>query len=138
MRFKSCINFLLTVAQSEVFLTLSNRLASYDITPGQYGILDCLWENTQASPKELAQELYLENSTISGMLDRMQKKGLIDRQLDPNDRRSIQVVLTPEGAALEKDILKIVDEVNQQVLGKFDEHTKQTLLSCLKQIGEVE
>lgn len=138
MRFKTCINYLLTVSQHEVFQLLSDRLSSFGITPGQYGVLDCLWENTQCSPKELSQELRLENSTISGLLDRMQKKGLIDRVLDPNDRRSIQVVLTPEGAALETEVLKVIEDFNRQVLSQFDAKTAQTLLSCLMKIGGVE
>jgi DNA-binding MarR family transcriptional regulator len=138
VRFKTCINYLLTVAQHEVFQTLNDRLSPYGITPGQYGVLNCLWENSQASPKELAQELALENSTISGVLDRMQKKGLIDRMLDPNDRRSIQVVLTPAGAALETDVLRVIDEVNAQILGQFDAQTAGTLINCLQQIGKVQ
>lgn len=97
-----------------------------------------MWETTQASPKELAQALSLENSTISGVLDRMQKKGLIDRLLDSNDRRSIQVVLTPEGSELKDDVLKVIEEVNRQVLGEFDEHTAEMLISCLQKIGKVQ
>jgi DNA-binding MarR family transcriptional regulator len=116
---------------------LSDRLSQFGITPGQYGVLNYLWEAKQANPKDLAHELSLENSTISGVLDRMQKKGLIDRLLDPNDRRSILVVLTPEGAALEGDVLSAVDEVNRQVLGQFDSDTAETLLQCLQQIAEV-
>lgn len=137
MRFKTCINYLLTAAQHEVFQQLSDRLAPYGITPGQYGVLNYLWETGQASPKELAQELSLENSTISGVLDRMQKKGLINRLLDPNDRRSIRVILTPKGSALESDVLRVIDEVNAQVLSQFDPHTSETLLHCLQKIGRV-
>ena len=42
MELKECINFLLTTAQHTVFQYLSQRLAPYDITPSQYGILNCL------------------------------------------------------------------------------------------------
>jgi len=138
VRFKTCINYLLTVSQHEVFQILSDQLSQFGITPGQYGVLNYLWEMKQANPKELAQELSLENSTISGVLDRMQKKGLIDRLLDPNDRRSIQVVLTPAGAALEEDVLSAVEEVNRQILSPFDPDTSETLLRCLQQIASVQ
>ena len=136
MRFKTCINYLLTVSQHEVFQLLSERLSRYGVTPGQYGVLSYLWETGQANPRELARELSLENSTISGVLDRMQKKGLIDRLLDPGDRRSIQVVLTPAGRALEADVLKAVDEVNEEVLRGFDPETAETLIRCLQRIAD--
>ncbi|SMC48399.1 MarR family winged helix-turn-helix transcriptional regulator [Papillibacter cinnamivorans] len=136
MRFKTCINYLLTASQHEVFGLLSDRLSQYGVTPGQYGVLSYLWEKEQANPKDLARELSLENSTISGVLDRMQKKGLIDRLLDPDDRRSIQVVLTPAGRALEADVLRAVDEVNEEVLSRFDPETAETLIRCLQKIAD--
>ena len=45
MELQNCINYLLTVAQHEVFQAFSNKLAQFNITPGQYGVLGCLWEN---------------------------------------------------------------------------------------------
>ena len=70
-----CINFLLTISQHEVFLIFSEHLAEFGITPGQYGVLACLWKNETLTPKEIATILRVENSTISGVLDRMQKRG---------------------------------------------------------------
>ena len=81
-----CINFLLTISQHEVFLIFSENLSEFGITPGQYGVLACLWKDETLTPKEIANILRVENSTISGVLDRMQKRGLIDRILDPKNR----------------------------------------------------
>ena len=53
--------------------------------------------------KEIATILRVENSTISGVLDRMQKRGLIDRILDPKNRRSIRVRPTEAGIDLRPD-----------------------------------
>lgn len=55
--------------------------------------------------KEIAAELKLENSTISGVLERMEKKELIERQVSKEDRRFIEVVLTEKGKALQNPIL---------------------------------
>jgi len=136
MEFNNCINYLLTMAQHAVFVQTSEKLARYDITPGQYGVLGYLWENGDAAPKDLATALALENSTVSGVLDRMQKKGLIDRRIDEEDRRSVRIALTPKGVALKKDVLKAIEEINDAVLGAFDNETAQTLLSTLRAIGK--
>ena len=53
----------------------------FDVTPVQYGVLYCLWKGDKTTPKEIAAELKLENSTISGILDRMEKKDLLKRQV---------------------------------------------------------
>ena len=138
MEFRSCINYLLTVAQREVKQQLSERLKEYNLTPGQYGVLNYLWEHQTATPKELAQTLMESNSAISTLLDRLQKQGLVHRQIDPNDRRSIQVVLTPEGENLKMGVLNTVNELNAVSMERVDADKREILMECLRQLGEVE
>ena len=137
MELQRCINYLLTTAQHEVFQTFSAGLSQFNITPGQYGVLSCLWQHGSRTPKEIAQTLCLENSTISGVLDRMQKRGLIDRVVDANDRRSIRVVPTEEGEALKDGVLRLIEELNVQILSRFTAEQKEVLLDCLQQIGKI-
>ena len=137
MELKECINFLLTTAQHTVFQYLSQRLAPYDITPSQYGILNCLWINDGTClPRQIAELLCLETSTVSGILDRMQKKDLIDRVINPENRREILVMITPKGEALKAPVLKIIDEVNEEVLKDFSPKETEFIRKSLRQIAE--
>ena len=137
MELKECINFLLTTAQHTVFQYLSQRLAPYDITPSQYGILNCLWINDGTClPRQIAELLCLETSTVSGILDRMQKKDLIDRVITPENRREILVMITPKGEALKAPVLKIIDEVNEEVLKDFSPKETEFIRKSLRQIAE--
>ena len=137
MKLQGCINYLLTTAQHEVFQNFSAGLSRFHITPGQYGVLNCLWEHKSCTPKEIAQSLRLENSTISGVLDRMQKRGLIDRIVDPNDRRSIQVIPTETGMAMRDAVLQVIDELNMEVLDCFSPEEREILMNALRKIGNV-
>ena len=110
------------------------RLAEFGVTPGQYGIFNCLWSQGSATPKEIAQTLRLENSTVSGMLDKLQKRGLVTRVLDPNDRRSIRVEASEAGKAIREDVLRTVDELNQAVLAPFTAQQRQQLLELLRRL----
>ena len=137
MELKEYINFLLTTAQHTVFQYLSQRLAPYDITPSQYGILNCLWINDGTClPRQIAELLCLETSTVSGILDRMQKKDLIDRVINPENRREILVMITPKGEALKAPVLKIIDEVNEEVLKDFSPKETEFIRKSLRQIAE--
>ena len=137
MELKECINFLLTTAQHTVFQYLSQRLAPYDITPSQYGILNCLWINDGTClPRQIAELLCLETSTVSGILDRMQKKDLIDRVINPENRREILVMITPKGEALKAPVLKIIDEVNEEVLKDLSPKETEFIRKSLRQIAE--
>ncbi len=138
VEYNKCINFLLTIAQHEVFLLFSESLSHYGITPGQYGVLACLWKNQTLTPKEIATILRVENSTISGVLDRMQKRGLIDRVLNPNNRRSISVQATEEGLALQEPVQKTIEELNERVLHDFSASEREEILTLLHRIGHLE
>lgn len=135
MELKECINFLLTTAQHNVFQLLSVKLAEYDVTPSQYGVLSCLWGRTHATPKQIAETLCLETSTISGVLDRMQKKDLIDRVINKEDRREVQVIITEKGKALEEPISRIIDDVNAEVLKDFKQEEILSIKKALREIA---
>ena len=136
MELTQCINYLLTTAQHSVFQYLNGKLSEYDVTPSQYGVLSCLWQREFATPKQISEILCLETSTISGVLDRMQEKGLIDRVINRDDRREVRVVPTEKGKALQEPISKIIDEVNEEVLKCFTEDEVALLKNQLRIIAE--
>lgn len=136
MELTQCINYLLTTAQHSVFQYLNGKLSEYDVTPSQYGVLSCLWQREFATPKQISEILCLETSTISGVLDRMQKKGLIDRVINRDDRREVRMVPTEKGKALEEPISKIIDEVNEEVLKCFTDEEVALLKNQLRTIAE--
>jgi DNA-binding MarR family transcriptional regulator len=138
VEYTNCINFLLTIAQHEVFLVFSETLSQFGITPGQYGVLACLWKDETLTPKEIAAILRVENSTISGVLDRMQKRGFIDRVLDPNNKRSIRVKATEKGLAIKEPVQKKIEELNQFVLHDFSPDEQRNLLNYLSRIGNIQ
>ena len=132
MELNQCINYLLTTSQHRVFQEVSKRLEPFDVTPVQYGVLYCLWTGHKTTPKEIAAELKLENSTISGILDRMEKKDLLKRQVSTEDRRYIEVVLTEKGAALEKPVLDTIDTANIDILADISDEEQQILKKNLR------
>lgn len=138
MELTRCINFLLSAAQHNVFQYLSSRLAPYGITPGQYGVLNCLWTHKELSPKQIGEILHLEASSISGILDRLQKIGLIDRMTDPDNRRAVLVSPTQKAMDLHLPVDKIIKDMNNCVKESFSEEEWETLLQYLSVIANRE
>ena len=136
MELTQCINYLLTTSQHTVFQFLNGKLCEYDLTPSQYGVLSCLWQREFATPKQISEILCLETSTISGVLDRMQKKGLIERIVNQEDRREVRVVPTEKGKLLKEPITEIIDEVNAEVLKCFTEEEITALKTALRIIAD--
>ena len=132
MELNQCINYLLTTSQHRVFQEVSKRLEPFDVTPVQYGVLYCLWKGDKTTPKEIAAELKLENSTI------MEKKDLLKRQVSIEDRRYIEVVLTEKGAALEKPVLDTIDTANIDILADIPDEEQQILKKNLRLLAGLE
>ena len=137
MELNQCINYLLTTAQHAVFQEMSAQLSKFDVTPVQYGVMDCLWVKKKNSPKEIAEELRLENSTISGVLERMEKKGLIKRKVSKEDRRFVEIILTDKGNDLEEPILETVEEVNRIVLKDMGQQEQEALKESLRHLAGI-
>lgn len=127
-----CLNFLLTKAQSSVNLRLKEILAKEDITPVHCGVLNSLYREDGLSLKALSDELSVNASTMTGIIDRMSAKNLVERRPDPEDRRALAVFLLPKGRELEDYVTKTVYEANEQFLSEFSSKDKAALVKYLK------
>jgi len=137
MELNQCINYLLTTAQHNIFQTFSSRLSPYDLTPVQYGVLNCIWKENVTSPKQIAEMLMLENATVSGVLERMEKKKLIVRKINKDDRRYIQIELTERAKMLEKDVLNTVEIFNREVFSTMTKDEEEILKELLKKLSHL-
>jgi len=74
----------------------------YRITGPQLWALNTISKNERMSLSDLSERMYLHRSTITGLMDRLEKKGYVARNRDRVDRRVIYVQLTTEGKRLVK------------------------------------
>jgi DNA-binding MarR family transcriptional regulator len=76
-------------------------VSQVNLTPPQFQTLRLLWERDRQPFKDLATSLGCTRPTMTGIVDTLEKNGLVTRQPNPNDRRSLLVTLTERGVALE-------------------------------------
>ena len=119
MVLSECINFMLTSAQNAVHLYFKKELQEFNVTPIQYALLKCLWDEDQLTPTQLAQTLSLDTSTIAGLLSRLESKELIFRTFCKTDRRRIIVCLTDAGRILQEPIERRIAEINQRITAQL-------------------
>lgn len=137
MEFSNYMSDLLAAAYHELSQHISLRLKGFDLTPGQYDVLHYLWRHDNASPGDVSRALALESSAVSGLLDRLEKKGLIARCRDAADRRSVRVGVTKRGMALEPGVRQVMEEVNHMALRELSPENQDRLLHSLRTIGQV-
>ncbi|WP_020616217.1 MarR family winged helix-turn-helix transcriptional regulator [Paenibacillus daejeonensis] len=134
MKLDQCINFLLSSAQNVVFQYFIQKLSPYNVTPAQYGVLNCLWNHGDLTPKQIGELLVLEASSTSGILDRMQKNDLINRSIHPENRRTILVTTTKKADNMRIPFENIVQEMNQHFMNNLTDEEKDLLSKSLMRI----
>ncbi len=83
------------------------ELQALNITYPQYLVLLVLWEGDQLNVSEICERLFLETTTLTPLLTRLEVRGLIKRQRSASDERQVIVTLTEEGQALRATAEKI-------------------------------
>jgi len=88
----------------------------FGITYPQYLVLMVLWEKDNRVISEITELLKLETNTVTPLLQRMEKQGLIVRQKSVSDSRQRVVSLTKEGKKLEEEIKEVPNCLAQQIV----------------------
>ncbi len=86
-----------------------------DVTPEQWAVLNRLNETTGLTQKEVARLTFKDNANITRMVDKLEKKGLVIRQADANDRRSWKLSITTKGV----EIRDLVEPIADTILDKI-------------------
>ena len=91
-------------------------LSAHRITYPQYLVLLVLWEKDAQPVNDIAKRLFLETNTVTPLLQRMEKEGIISRSRGREDARQIIVSLTPKGEQLQTDLSDVPFEVGKSVM----------------------
>ncbi|ETA81048.1 MarR family winged helix-turn-helix transcriptional regulator [Youngiibacter fragilis] len=130
-----CINFLLTDAQNSVNLYFKEMLKQFDVTPAQYMVLYFLKSQGRLTPSGLSQLCKMDASTMTGILTRMEKKNLLERQHSTEDRRQVDICITKSGEMIVPDILEVIEQSNIETLSCLSPHEQVQFKKYLTRIS---
>jgi MarR family transcriptional regulator, transcriptional regulator for hemolysin len=105
-----------------------------DITIEQWILLKIIHESQFISQKDLANKSLRDPASITRTLDLVQKKGLIDRQAVPDNRRQYNIVLTKKGLDFIHKVLPIVNQHRQKSVDGLSDSELKTLTKLLYKI----
>ena len=106
--------------------------AGHDITPVQFAALKTLAENPGLDQATLAALIAYDRATIGGVVMRLQKKGLIQRQTNTDDRRAFKLSLTPLGKTLLGDITPVVCALQEDILINLSDGERRIFVNLIR------
>ena len=128
--------------QGRVFEKLLLQAGIREFNGAQGRILFVLWKEDGLSAVELSRRTGLAKTTLTSMLDRMEKKGHILREFDKDDRRRIRIRLTDKARVMEKQYEEVSTEMNHLFYKGFSDEEivsfEDQLVRILKNLEEEE
>jgi DNA-binding MarR family transcriptional regulator len=110
------------------------RVNGLDVTPEQFAILMRLWHSGGLYQRQIADSLLKDKPNITRILDVLEKRQLVKRISDENDRRKFKIFLTEEGEKLVDKMFPIMDEIQAKVQSNLTDGEAETLKMILNKI----
>ncbi len=117
---------------------MAERLAPLDLTTAQLDVL----ANLLAGPEEgltqdqLGQRLLVTKGNVSGLLDRLGQRGLIERRPHPESRRTNLVLLTEEGKAISAQAVALQSRFVEELMGQLSDEQVAQFGAVLERVEE--
>ncbi|EKA7348824.1 MarR family transcriptional regulator [Vibrio vulnificus] len=131
---QSSFGWLINVIANHATKEFDKRLKEHGLTVALWPTLMCLWEKEGMTQREIAQMSKVESSTTTRTLDKLEALGLVERQPDPESRRSFRIFLTDKGKALKSEVIHLPVEVNESLLSTLADSEQEALLSALQKL----
>ena len=104
------------------------------VTPGQMIVLYTLYKKDGASITDLSKRCYLDNSTLTGLMDRLERLQLVSRVDVPGDRRAFSIFLTPQALAKRSQVTEVMEKVAATMLDGCNEQEIAVFEKVLRNI----
>jgi MarR family transcriptional regulator, lower aerobic nicotinate degradation pathway regulator len=128
------VGFLLAKAYQRACVLFKEEFEGYDLTPQQFGLLGFLWQEDGITQSELSARSQIDRTTMGGLIDRLEKEGLLARRSHPEDRRAYRICLTEKGKTLQPELTPLAAAAQARLTAKLDQQEAETLKSLLEKI----
>ncbi len=139
----NCPYYLVSRITLVITSALKKRLAQAGLTyvkPAYLWALMSLWMTDGLKVTDIARKAGLDSSTMTGLLDRMERDGLVTRTADAADRRTLRIFLTEKGKQIQEPVIAQTCVVLNDLFGEIPEEdlgtTKYTLAEVLAKVHE--
>lgn len=128
------VGYHLRLTQLAVFRDFAESVEDAQITPSLYAVLVIVGANPGLKQTELAQAVRLDRSSVVSVIDKLEKRKLVERQRVAGDRRTNALALTAAGRTLLDNLSVRVQAHEARLAGNLSERERATLIKLLGKI----
>ncbi|TCO79387.1 MarR family winged helix-turn-helix transcriptional regulator [Marinisporobacter balticus] len=127
-------HYLIMINQALFQKKALSGLMEIGLTPGQPKVLDYLVRHDGSMQKDIAYGCQIDPATLTGILARMEGKGLVERRMMDGNRRSNYVYLTENGREKEKKVAEIFLEIEEEVFKGIGKEEREQFMNVFYKI----
>ncbi|MCX5834406.1 MAG: MarR family transcriptional regulator [Deltaproteobacteria bacterium] len=126
--------YLIFTAQQKLRTYMKNVLVKENVkvTTAQAGILFLLKQKNGQSMSALSQVLSVDNSTLTGLIDRLERSGFVRRNSNPGDRRALNIDITDAGVKELEKAKAVIRRINEEIKAGFSEQEMESFKKVLQ------
>ncbi|MGJ9386059.1 MarR family winged helix-turn-helix transcriptional regulator [Salipaludibacillus sp. CF4.18] len=125
----------LTRALQSIKKRVEEDIKSFGLNPTEFAVLELLYSKGDQPIQKISDKVLIASSSITYVIDKLEKKNLIERKPCPKDRRITYAAITSEGTELMKEIFPKHRDAIQEICDGLDFNEKENLIQQLKKLG---
>jgi len=133
-RLEEQIGYLLRLANQRHSIIFQHHCLM-ELTPTQFAAVVRLYEEESCSQNSLGRKISVDVATIKGVVDRLNKKGLIKQSADPNDKRRTLISLKPKTREMMGELHAVGEVISDETLRPLSQTERERLLQLLAKIS---
>ncbi|MCJ8162946.1 MarR family winged helix-turn-helix transcriptional regulator [Acinetobacter zhairhuonensis] len=114
----------------------AEQLAVHGLSEGRFILLFLLDAAEDGiAPKDLAEQVGITRPTVTGLVDGLEREGLVERHADPEDRRALKIQLTAKGKSIAKNVFEQHSRWIAKIFGNLTSQERQQFTQLLTKVS---
>jgi len=123
----------LSQQSNQVFQDEMKRIGA-DVTSVQFAAMQAIDLHGEMEQSQIAQSIHYDKATIGGVIDRLEKRGWVERKANPKDKRAKLVSLTKEGCKALREFTPVVKALQDQVVANLSAEERTLFIKLAQKI----
>ncbi|MBU8565293.1 MarR family transcriptional regulator [Virgibacillus pantothenticus] len=111
-------------------------IKNYGMKTSEFTILETLYHKGKQTVREISNSVLIKTGSITYVIDRLEEKGMLQREHCQKDRRVVYIDITDEGKNLMDEIFPKHQKVIEELFTDISDEQKQTVIDMLKKVGK--
>ena len=120
--------------QSTQVFVQRTQAAGFDLTPVQYAAIEAIYDNPGIDQARVAEMIGYDRATIGGVIERLEKKDWINREVSEQDRRARVLSLTAKGKKIRSALEPIVQDLQKDILQPLSDEDRACFINLARQV----